>query len=104
LVNGPADLASPGSSGDVETAELVDSSYMTRATYNLGANDLTYLEKRRNSEDYTDLGRILGQGAGCPAKGRFFLEYIKPCHNVERLNAGWLKSVYVRFKSRLQII
>ena len=102
---GPAILPRRAVKGDLETAEFVDSSYMTRATYNLRANDL--IITLRNGEilrvapisvEYWD--RLLG----APSKGRFFLEYIKPCHNVERINAGWLRRVYDRFKSRLQIM
>ena len=105
MVNRPGDLASLGVQGDVETAELVDSSYMTRATYNLRANDLRIT--LRNGEilrvapisvEYWD--RLLA----APSKGRFFLEYIRPRHNVERLNAGWLRRMYGRVKSRLQIM
>jgi KTSC domain len=102
---GPVILPSRAVQGDVETAEFVDSSYMTRATYNLRANDLRIT--LRNGEilrvapisvEYWD--RLLA----APSKGRFFLQYIKPCHNVERINAGWLIRVYDRFKSRLQIM
>jgi hypothetical protein len=101
---GPLILPCRAVQGDVETAELVDSSYMTRAIYNLRANELRIT--LRNGEvlrvapfsvEYWD--RLLA----APSKGRFFLGYIKPCHNVERLNAGSLRSVYARFKSRLQI-
>ena len=104
-LTGPAILPRLAVKGDFETAEFVDSSYMTRATSNLRANDL--IITLRNGEilrvapisvEYWD--RLLA----APSKGRFFLEYIKPRHNVERLNAGWLRSVYVRFKSRLQIM
>jgi hypothetical protein len=102
---GPMILPRRAVQSDVETAELVDSSYMTRATYHLMANDLRIT--LRNGEilrvapisvEYWD--RLLA----APSKGRFFLEYIEPCHNIERLNAGWLRRVYDRFKSRLQIM
>jgi uncharacterized protein (DUF2342 family) len=96
---GPLILPHRRVQGDVETAEFVDSSYMTRATYNLKANDLRIslsngemLRVAPIAVEYWD--RLLA----APSKGRFFLDYIEPCHNVERLNAGWLGSVYVRFK------
>jgi hypothetical protein len=90
---------------DVETAEFADSSYMTQAAYNLRTNDLRIT--LRNGEilrvapisvEYWD--RLLA----APSTGRFFLRYIKPCHKVERLNIGWLRRMYVRFKSRVQIL
>ena len=102
---GPVTLPSRAVQGDVETAEFFDSSYMTRATYNLRANhliitlrDSEILRVAPISVEYWD--RLLA----APSKGRFFLEYIKPCHNVERLNAGWLRRMYGRVKSRLQIM
>jgi hypothetical protein len=55
---------------DIETAGFADSSYMTRAAYNLRANELRItLEKRRNSEGRTDPCRLLGQAAGCSVQG-----------------------------------
>jgi uncharacterized protein (DUF2342 family) len=102
---GPVILPRRAVQGDVETAEFVDSSYMTWATYNLKTNDLRItlsngeiLRVAPISVEYWD--RLLA----APSKGRFFLECIEPCHNVERLNAGWLRSVYIRFRSRLQIM
>ncbi len=102
---GPVILPSRAVQGDVETAEFVDSSYMTRATYNLRANDLIIslrdgeiLRVAPISVEYWDW--LLA----APSKGRFFLEYIRPRHNVERVNAGWLRRMYGRVKSRLQIM
>ena len=88
---------------DIETAEFADSSYITRAVYNLRANDLRIT--LRNGKilrvapipvDYWD--RLLA----APSKGRFFLNYIQPRHNVERLDVGWFRRMYDRFKSRSQ--
>jgi hypothetical protein len=88
---------------DIETAEFADSSYIIRAVYNLRANDLRIT--LRNGKilrvapipvDYWD--RLLA----APSKGRFFLNYIQPRHNVERLDVGWLRRIYDRFKSRSQ--
>ena len=100
---GPVILPRRAVQGDVETAEFVDSSYMTWATYNLRANDLRIalrdgelLRVAPISVEYWD--SLLA----APSKGRFFLEYIRPRHNVERLNAGWLRRMYDRVKSRLQ--
>ena len=102
---GPVILPSRAVQGDVETAEFVDSSYMTRATYNLRANDLIIslrdgeiLRVAPISVEYWDW--LLA----APSKGRFFLKYIRPRHNVERVNAGWLRRMYGRVKSRLQIM
>jgi len=90
---------------DIETAEFADSSYIIRASYSLRANDLRIT--LRNGEilriapipvDYWD--RLLA----APSKGRFFLNYIQPRHNVERLNVGWFRRMYDRFKSRSQIL
>jgi len=90
---------------DIKTAEFADSSYMTRAAYNLRANELRITLK--NGEilrvapipvDYWD--RLLA----APSKGRFFLNCIQPRHNVERLNVCWFRRMYDRFKSRLQIL
>jgi KTSC domain len=89
---------------DVETAEFADSSYISRAAYDLRANDLRLI--LRNGEilkvapipvDYWD--RLLA----APSKGRFFLDYIQPRHNVQKLNVGWLRRVYDRLKPRAQI-
>lgn len=100
---GPVILPRRAVQGDVETAEFVDSSYITWATYNFRAKDLRItlrdgevLRIAPISVEYWDC--LLA----APSKGRFFLEYVKPCHNVERLNAGWLRSVCVRLRSRLQ--
>jgi hypothetical protein len=101
----PAILPRRAVQDDIETAELVDSSYMIRATYNLRTNDLRIT--LRNGEilrvapisvEYWD--RLLA----AQSKGRFFLEYIRPRHRVERLNAAWLRRVYDRFRSRLQVM
>lgn len=90
---------------DVETAEFAGSSYVTQAAYNLRTNDLRI--NLRNGEilrvapisvEYWD-GLL-----AAPSTGRFFLRYIKPRHNVERLNIGWFRRMYVRFKSRVQIL
>ena len=71
---GPAICLAGQSRVIIETAEFVDSSYMTRATYNLRANDL--IITLRNGEilrvapisvEYWD--RLLA----APSKGRFFL-------------------------------
>lgn len=90
---------------DTEAAEFVNSSYMSRAAYNLGTNDLRITLRTGEilriapiSVEYWD--RLLA----APSKGRFFLRCIKPHHNVERLNAGLLKRICGRFKSRLQIL
>lgn len=91
--------------GDVETAEFADSSYLTGAAYNFSANALRIT--LRNGEilriapmpvEYWD--RLLA----APSKGKFFLQYITPRFNVERLNPGWFRRMCVRFKSRLQVI
>jgi hypothetical protein len=88
---------------DIETAEFADSSYITRAVYNLRANDLRITLRNGNilrvapiPVDYWD--RLLA----APSKGRFFLNYIQPRHNVERLDVGWFRRMYDRFKSRSQ--
>lgn len=100
---GPTILPRRAVQWDIETAELVDSSYMSRATYNLRANDLRITLRSGEilriapiAVEYWD--RLLA----APSKGRFFFECIEPYHNIERLDAGWLRSVYIRLKSRLQ--
>jgi hypothetical protein len=101
----PIIMPSRAVQSDVETAEFVDSSLLTRATYNLKTNDLRIT--LRNGEilrvapisvEYWD-GLLAAR-----SKGRFLLVHIKPRLDLERLNASWLRRVYVRFKLRLRIL
>jgi hypothetical protein len=85
--------------GEVETAEFPDSSYMSRATYDLKARDL-----RITLRD----GRLLriapiaveywDELLAAPSKGTFFLNVIGPRFKVERF--GWLERVRTQFMSR----
>jgi hypothetical protein len=79
---------------DIETAEFADSSYISRAAYNLRANDLRItlrngkiLRVEPIAVDYWD--RLVA----APSKGRFFLDYIEPRHNVEWINVGWFRRI-----------
>jgi hypothetical protein len=79
---------------DIETAEFSDSSYISRAAYNLRANDLRITLRNGKilrvapiSVDYWD--RLLT----APSKGRFFIDYIERRHNVEWINVGWFRRI-----------
>jgi KTSC domain len=79
---------------EIETAEFADSAYITRAAYNLRANDLRITLRNGKilrivpiSVDYWD--RLLA----APSKGRFFLDYIEPRHNVEWMNVGRFRRI-----------
>ncbi len=79
-----------------------DSSYMSRAAYDLTANVLTvvltngeFLKVARIPVEYWD--RLLA----APSKGGFFVRYIQPRFNVNKL--GWLRRMCVQLKSRRQI-
>ena len=79
---------------DIETAEFADSAYIARAAYNLRANDLRITLRNGKilrvapiSIDYWD--RL----QAAPSKGRFFLDYIEPRHNVEWINVGWFRRI-----------
>jgi uncharacterized protein (DUF2342 family) len=79
---------------DIETAEFADSAYITRAAYNLRANDLRITLRNGKilrvapiAVDYWD--RLLA----APSKGRFFIDYIEPRHNVEWINVGWFRRI-----------
>ena len=88
--------------GHIEMVKFDDSSYMSRAAYDLTANDLTvvltngeFLKVDRIPVEYWD--RLLAS----PSKGRFFVRYIQPRFNVKKL--GWLRRMYVQLKSRRRI-
>jgi hypothetical protein len=88
--------------GHIEMVKFDDSSYMSRAAYDLTANDLTvvltngeFLKVDRIPVEYWD--RLLAS----PSKGRFFVRYIQPRFNVKKL--GWLRRMCVQLKSRRQI-
>jgi hypothetical protein len=89
--------------GDLETAEFGESSLMSRAAYDLRANDLRValrsgelLRVARMPVEYWD--RLLA----ARSKRVFFVTYIKPRFNITRL--GWFRRVGVQFKSRRQIL
>lgn len=97
--SGPLTVPSRTSKGDVETAEFADSSYMSRASYDLKACDLRIT--LRNGQllriapipiEYWDELLV------APSKGEFFLDFIRPRFNVQRL--GWFKRVCGQFRSR----
>jgi hypothetical protein len=98
---GPLALLRRSDGGDVETAEFADSSYMSRAAYDLKTSDLRitlrngkFLRVAPIPVEYWDELLV------APSKGLFFARYISPRFNVERL--GWFRRVCVRFKSRRQ--
>jgi hypothetical protein len=93
---------------DIETAEFSDSSYISRAAYNLRANDLRITLRNGKilrvvpiSVDYWD--RLVA----APSKGRFFLDYIQPRHNTERIDLGrfrrTLRSIQIAITSFVAI-
>jgi hypothetical protein len=88
--------------GHIEMVKFDDSSYMSRAAYDLTANDLTvalsngeFLKVARIPLEYWD-GLL-----AAPSKGRFFERCIQPRFNVKKL--GWLRRMYVQLKSRRRI-
>ena len=88
--------------GHIEMVKFDDSSYMSRAAYDLTANDLTvvltngeFLKVARIPVEYWD--RLLA----ARSKGEFFMRYIQPRFNVKKL--GWLRRMCVQLKSRRQI-
>ena len=87
--------------GDLETAEFTDSSYMSRATYNLKARDLRITLRNcqllRIAPVPVEYWREL-----LDAPSAFFLDFIRPRLNVERL--GWFKRVCGQFKSRRRML
>jgi hypothetical protein len=88
--------------GHIEMVKFDDSSYMSRAAYDLTANDLTvaltngeFLRVARIPVEYWD-GLL-----AAPSKGGFFVRYIEPRFDVKKL--GWLRRMCVQLKSRRQI-
>jgi KTSC domain len=88
--------------GHIEMVKFDDSSYMSRAAYDLTANDLTvaltngeFLRVARIPVEYWD-GLL-----AAPSKGGFFVRYIEPSFDVKKL--GWLRRMCVQLKSRRQI-
>jgi KTSC domain len=88
--------------GHIEMVKFDDSSYMSRAAYDLTANDLIVV---RTNGEFLRIARIpleyWDRLLAAPSKGGFFVRCIQPRFNVKKL--GWLRRMCIQLKSRRQI-
>ena len=86
----------------IETAEFDDSSYISRAAYDLAANHLTVVLTNGKFLSVANIPVEYWDGLlAAPSKGQYFARYVGPRFKVEKL--GLLRRVYVKLKSRRQI-